>query len=124
DDIAAFQSKISDAIALMRCLVRPVGECRAYWPTNQERDGYGCKHFIGHLILLRRRCAARYYYLRKVRISSKKVKRGFSNSTKWVAFGMSTAFFDGACTRSRIKPSRSSENDQVSKAPAITRVGA
>ena len=64
------------------------------------------------------------YSFRNFRISSKNWNRGFSNNTKCVAFGISTLFFIGACTRSRISPSRSSGKDQVSKAPAITSVGA
>src|SRR5262245_65936253 len=63
------------------------------------------------------------YSLRNASIASKNWIRGFSNSTKCVAFGMSTLFLTGACTRSRINPSRSSGKDQVSYAPAMTSVG-
>src|SRR5262245_29710559 len=65
-----------------------------------------------------------YYSFRNFKISSKNWKRGFSNRTKCVAFGISTLFLTGACTRSRMSPSRSSGKDHVSKAPAITSVGA
>ena len=69
-------------------------------------------------------CSFRIYSFRNLRISSKNCWRFFSNSTKCVASGISTLRLTGACTRSRIRPSRSSGNDQVSNAPAITKVGA
>ena len=68
-------------------------------------------------------CPRRYSF-RNFIISSKNWKRGFSNSTKCVAFAISTFFLTGAWTRSRRRPSRSAGKDQVSKAPAITSVGA
>src|SRR5215475_6078354 len=55
-----------------------------------------------------------YYSFRNLRIASKNSIQCFSNSTKWVALGKSTLRFTGACTRSRINPSRSWGNDQVS----------
>ncbi len=64
------------------------------------------------------------YSFRNASMASKNGTRFFSNSTKWVASLISTLFFFGALVRSRISPSRSSGNDQVSYSPAITSVGA
>src|SRR5262249_34456674 len=61
--------------------------------------------------------------LRKPSMASKNSKRGFSKSTKCVAFLISTLFLDGALVRSRISPSRSCGYDQVSNSPAMTSVG-